>query len=327
MQIKGLHKGIYTLSRYANRHLIEPKYKSDRQKAIEDWTKLRQEGISETICQQITGISRSTYFRGKAALAQGKQPIQSKRPKRVRQPQWTKMEEDLVLQIRLENRTYGKTKIHHILKRDFGFAKSESTVGRILSKLKAKGLAPKSLSALRPKRKRQFTRHAKRWKYGLQAKAPGQMVQLDHMTVSKNQISLKHFQAWDPKSKFIHAKLYWQATSRIAKKFLLELIEKAPFPVTSIQVDGGSEFMLHFEEACKELDIELFVLPPKRPQYNGGVERGNRIFREEFYSLPSLANTIFDLNKELNRALYKYNYFRPHHSLDLKTPMEYIHAN
>ncbi|MDR1289457.1 MAG: hypothetical protein LBJ77_03685, partial [Holosporales bacterium] len=28
----------------------------------------------------------------------------------------------------------------------------------------------------------------------------------------------------------------------------------------------------------------LLVLPPARPQYNGGVERSNRIFREEFYA-------------------------------------------
>jgi hypothetical protein len=42
--------------------------------------------------------------------------------------------------------------------------------------------------------------------------------------------------------------------------------------------------MKDFEEACKDLSIQLYVLPPKRPQWNGGVERGNRIFREEFYA-------------------------------------------
>jgi hypothetical protein len=34
------------------------------------------------------------------------------------------------------------------------------------------------------------------------------------------------------------------------------------------------------ESACKELNIVLFVLPPKNPKYNGEVERGNRIFRD-----------------------------------------------
>ncbi|MBU0581227.1 MAG: hypothetical protein KKA19_08625 [Candidatus Margulisbacteria bacterium] len=131
MQIKGLHKGIYTLPRYANRHSPEEKDKNSRQKALEDWTKLRHEGVSEKICQQITGISRATYFRSKAALAKRQQLFQSKQPKKFRQPQWTGSDEKLVLQIRIENRTYGKTKIHWILKRDFGFTKSESTVERI----------------------------------------------------------------------------------------------------------------------------------------------------------------------------------------------------
>jgi hypothetical protein len=30
--------------------------------------------------------------------------------------------------------------------------------------------------------------------------------------------------------------------------------------------------------------LPMIVLPPRRPDYNGGVERGNRTFREEFYS-------------------------------------------
>ena len=48
------------------------------------------------------------------------------------------------------------------------------------------------------------------------------------------------------------------------------------------QVDGGSESMADFEEACYELDIPLLhVLPPRRPQWNGCVERTNRSARAE----------------------------------------------
>ena len=46
--------------------------------------------------------------------------------------------------------------------------------------------------------------------------------------------------------------------------------------------------MKEFEEACQEVNIPLYVLPPKRPQYNGGIERGNRPFREEFYNQKNL---------------------------------------
>ena len=74
------------------------------------------------------------------------------------------------------------------------------------------------------------------------------------------------------------------ATSRSAKRFLEELLEKAPFPTLSIQVDGGSEFRQDFEDFCEERKIPLIVLPPAKPTYNGGVERGNKTFREEFYT-------------------------------------------
>src|SRR5436189_3756936 len=109
-----------------------------------------------------------------------------------------------------------------------------------------KGLIQKSLSAPHKKRRRPFKGHAQSWIYGMKAARPGQMVQIDHMSVSKNGCSAKHFQAWDPKSKFIHANLYENAKSRSAKKFLQEFIQKAPFSIESIQVDGGSEFMKEF---------------------------------------------------------------------------------
>ncbi|MEE9273671.1 MAG: hypothetical protein V3U57_10475, partial [Robiginitomaculum sp.] len=54
--------------------------------------------------------------------------------------------------------------------------------------------------------------------------------------------------------------------------------DKTPFTIKSIQVDGGSEFMAEFEQACEDVNIPLIVLPPSRPTYNGGVERGNRTF-------------------------------------------------
>lgn len=83
--------------------------------------------------------------------------------------------------------------------------------------------------------------------------------------------------------------------------------------------------MKSLEKACAELDIKLYVLPPNRPQYNGGVERGNRIFREEFYARKDLlADSIGGLRAELKKAQHKYNTYRPHHPLKGKTPMEYI---
>jgi len=47
-------------------------------------------------------------------------------------------------------------------------------------------------------------------------------------------------------------------------------------------VDGGSEWMAGFETSCQERGVALWVLPPRKPQWNGCVERANRTGREEF---------------------------------------------
>jgi hypothetical protein len=61
-----------------------------------------------------------------------------------------------------------------------------------------------------------------------------------------------------------------------------KLIAEAPFPVRQIQVDGGAEFRAEFEAHCRARNLELFVLPPKRSDLNGAVERAQSTRRYEF---------------------------------------------
>jgi transposase InsO family protein len=330
MQIKGLHKNIYRLADYA---LSQEKCEQQRKQyesCVWKWRKLKSSGLSDQDCQAIVGISRPTYYRYEGylkELAKGI-PLPSRKPKTFRKALWGESERQCVLKLRRENPTYGKAKIAVLLKRDEGITISESTVGRILKNLITRGLVQPSCSASKRRKKRRFKGHAKRWQYGMKGKSVGEMIQIDHMTVTKNKVSGKHFQAWDPASRFIYANLYGNAKSKTAKKFLLDLRKKVPFSISSIQVDGGSEFMKEFEMACQELKIPLYVLPPKRPQYNGGVERGNRSFREEFYSQQNLlADSMQSLRYGLSKAVTKYNTYRPHFSLKGLTPMEYIRAN
>ena len=87
------------------------------------------------------------------------------------------------------------------------------------------------------------------------------------------------------------------------------------------------EFRKYFEEACKELNIPLYVLPPYSPKYNGRIERSNRTMRDEFYSNRDITEhcaELEDWNEELEKFIYKYNHYRPHNSLDFKTPYEYM---
>lgn len=328
MQIKGLHKNIYKLYAYSRTQECLDVYRKKYEGKVYRWEKLVSEGVSFKTAQEILGFSRSTFYKMKKTLKDLEKGIAppSKRPKKLNKPRWGEAELQLVLRVRRENLTYGKEKIATILKRDHGFTMSESTVGRIITHLKAKGLITKSPSALRTKRKRNFQGHAKPWTYKeYKTMVMGERVQIDHMTVTKNGICFKHFQAWDRRSKFIDAEIFSNAKSSSAKRFLLDFVRQAPYKILSIQVDGGSEFMAEFEEACAELEIPLIVLPPSKPIYNGGVERGNRTFREEFYNRSNLlADSIGAMRFELNKAIKKYNTYRPHRVLKGLTPMEYL---
>ena len=121
---------------------------------------------------------------------------------------------------------------------------------------------------------------------------------------------MKHFAGIKRFSEHVYANVCSKANSANAAKFLRELIENAPYKVRSIQVDGGSEFMKDFENACEELKIPLFVLPPAKPTYNGKVERSNRIFREEFYEDLS-EDTIVGARRELMRFFTKIQRLSP----------------
>ena len=82
------------------------------------------------------------------------------------------------------------------------------------------------------------------------------------------------------------------------------------------------------EEGCAGLGIELYVFPPKRPQYNGGVEREICIFREEFYERRGFyAESVRAINAELQKVVHKYNSYRPHANLNMLTPLSYIQSN
>ena len=328
MRIIGLHKNIYKAASMALSTGINEKQAQERKKALGDWELLKKKGLTDQEIYHITGISRSVYYRRKMKLklygVQGLKDL-SKRPKNTRQSKVSKDVKDTILGIRKENPTYGKQKIRRILVRDHNITHSESTVGRILTELMQQGKIKKYAALTKIRRKRRFSNHAQKWQYGMKSKELGELIQIDHMSVFKDGMSMKHFQAWDPQSKIIVADVYTHASSSSAAKFLEKVMKEMPFATKSIQVDGGSEFMKTFEQKCKDYGIPLYVLPPKRPQWNGGVERGNRTFREDFYAAPDFVpGSISEVRKQLYLAQYKYNSYRPHQALDGLTPFEYV---
>ena len=79
-----------------------------------------------------------------------------------------------------------------------------------------------------------------------------------------------------------------------------------------------------FEDHCRDKRLELVVLPPKRPDLNGCVERAQSSWRYEFYASYDLPARIDKLQPLVDAFAHRYNHHRPHQALGDLTPAEYL---
>jgi transposase InsO family protein len=232
-----------------------------------------------------------------------------------------------VLSLRKQYPRWGKDKLAVLLRRE-KCTVSTSMVGRILGDLKRRGALhepPKSAvlrQARRKLRNRPWAiRKPKHWPIA----QPGDLVEIDTKEIRmRGGVLLKHFSARDVVSRWDVVEVHRRATSLAAARFLDTLLDRVPFPVKALQVDGGSEFAAEFEEACQQKQLPLFVLPPKSPKLNAHVERSHRTHNEEFYEVQAESDQLPVLNRQLRRWENTYNCVRPHQSLAYLTPLEFI---
>lgn len=284
-------------------------------------------GSVRATCERF-GMSTSTFLDWRRRYRRGGvQALEerSRRPRRVRQPTWTPALAEAVLALRAEHPRWGKDKLDPLL-RKAGWEVSVSMVGRILADLKRRGrLREASLRdpcIVRPHRPRPY---AVRKPATYLPQAPGDLVQVDSSDVRPGDgTHYKHFSGRDVVCKWDVLDVFDRATASAAARFLDALIIRSPYPVRAIQVDGGSEFKADFERLCQARSIRLFVLPPRSPKLNGGVERAQRTHKEEFYELVDLPGTIGELRQLLLRQEQTYNTVRPHQSLGQITPWAWL---
>ncbi len=331
MQTEYPHRKFYRLD--AIRDELSPQA-AERFDTLALFDQLRLEGATEATALKAAGCSRATLYRWKRRLReQGVRALadRCRRPRRVRQRQWTAAELELVRQARLRFPLWGRAKIRAVLARERGFAPSESATGRMIARLVRTGRAEPvafHYGRTKPKRRRKFDRHARRWRYGTRGRKPGQMVQIDHLSVAiEAGFAVKESEAVCPVSKLCYMRAYSRATATCATRFLDHLIRQAPFNLESVQVDGGSEFMAEFETACRQRGIELFVLPPRSPNCNGCVERANAVSRYEFHQFCDGELSVGALNVELAEFERFYNDYRPHQALGQAAPMQAYNEN
>jgi transposase InsO family protein len=211
-----------------------------------------------------------------------------------------------------------------------GFTTSESTVGRILNRLRSQGRLnePAVVTArLAGKKRRSISKrpYAQRRDWDYKPTKPGDLVQVDTVHIRTTDNSKRYqFTSSDYISKYTARAVGDKITSTAASRVIEALFDRLPVPPVAIQVDGGSEFMAVFEKSCQARGIRLYVLPPHSPKLNGVVERMNRTSREEIYDLGLHAlMTIEEHTQLLKEQDYIYNYIRPHEALGMLTPNEY----
>lgn len=324
MRVFRIGKGFYRLSKNAPPELTQKEF--DRLRALTIYKETRD---AKLVCQTF-GISRATLYRWLKRF-DPKDLIslreQSRRPRRVRRPIWSRQLVRAVKELREEYPRWGKDKLV-VLVRGQGHEVSTSTVGRILRCLKQRG------ELKEPKRRVISAKRRSRRPYGVRkpgdsvAERPGDLVQVDTLDVRPFPwVTLKQFTARDVISKWDVMEARRRATATTAKEFIETLEQRMPFRVKALQVDGGSEFYSDFEEECQRRKIRLFVLPPKSPKLNGCVERAHRTHTEEFYEVYEVPWNVTDLNPRLRKWEYVYNCIRPHQALNYRTPLQFLKDN
>jgi len=272
------------------------------------------------------GISPQTFYRWKRRYdPKHLETLEDRscRPRHLRQMAASPDLVEAVLKLRETYPRWGKDKIKVLLaKQDIHI--SVSMAGRIIRYLKARGILCEPLINPVSARKRMRTRpYAIRKPKEYQAKLPGDIVQVDTLDIRPLPgMLLKHFTAYDVVSRWNVLGVSKQATAATAAHFLHDLASRIPYKVKAIQVDGGSEFESIFERECQRRGIKLFVLPPRSPKLNGGVERANRTHTEEFYEVTDSTFELADLRPKLLRWENICNTYRPSQALGYLTPQE-----
>lgn len=326
MVLESLQKQTNIVKKnFLNGYADEVQYRYNK---LELWQALQDQGCDEKTIYKALNVSRATLFRWKKYYQEDELlglESASKKPYSFRKAEEQKRIEEFVLAARRKYPLYGKEKIRIKLEEEYGIVASVSTIGRVIKKLirENKIQFVNEICGKRIRTQfRKFDDHAQRFRYGMKAKELGEMIQIDHMTEG----IFKHFAAICPISKLVFAYAYRQATAQTGADFLKKLVLFFPFKITSIQVDGGGEFMAEFEQLCKKLNIALYVLPPRSPKLNGCVERSNGTFHYEFYALRPQFKNIHALNYELAKFIREYNEKRPHQRLNYFTPMRYLES-
>ncbi|HEY44772.1 MAG TPA: helix-turn-helix domain containing protein, partial [Anaerolineae bacterium] len=154
---------------------------ADRLRWLKAWRALTENGLSSQQAADVLHLSRATLYRWERRLkAEGLRGLEerSRRPKHCRRRQWSP---ELAEAVQAYRERYGwdKEKLAVLLKQE-GWQTSASTVGRIMKRLKARGVLRNVIRTYKRSVKRPYaTRKPKDYP----VRDPGDLVQVDTLDV------------------------------------------------------------------------------------------------------------------------------------------------
>ena len=295
-----------------------------RVKILEFWKEHGEEAVKDAF-----DSSRRTLFRWQAALGKTGGQLQALDPKSTepthkRHRTYPHGLVDRIIALRTDHHRIGKKKLAVLLSVE-GFHVSESYCGRVLADIKRRGLLPqhKRLSVSGKTGRLIEKTYMQRKKIRRQVKRGMEVDTIVRFIDGTKRYILT---AVDVERKFTFAGAYTSHSSAAAADFLQKLIEVAPFPITEVQSDNGSEFASLFREACEKLGVVQYHTYPRSPKMNACVERFNRTLSEDFvmWNRALLRDDVDTFNLKLIDWLIWYNTVRPHESLGMLSPLQYI---
>lgn len=323
-------KGFVRVYEYGFRHThMITKEAKGRLKIVEFW---QQFGLEATYVAY--GAKRSTLFgwqkmfreKGLIGLNPGSQAPKTRRKREV---DWRIIGEIRRLGTEVCP-NLGKDKIKPFLDKfceAAGLTKvSEPKIGRIIKEKKIYHHRQKvsHFGRIKEVKRKKKERKPK----GLSVELPGQFVEVD--TVVRFVLGIKRYivTAVDTHGRTAFAWCYTRPTSYNTRDFIQKLQVAMPFSIIAIQTDNGSEFHKYFAEYLVQAGIKHYWNYPGRPYRNGHVEKFNRTIQEEFIDWHEIyLENPAEFNRKMIDWLIWYNTERPHWSLRLQSPVQFLITN
>lgn len=282
----------------------------------------RAHGKNAALTCRHYGLAKSCFFKWKKRYDRlGLRGLcdQPKRPKTVRAPLTPKPVVDAIRSLRKANPEFSKYKLSVILKRDYGYQVSASTVGRILTRYQlffAPPVRPKS----HPHRRTSIQRLRK--PSSLKPSKPGDLVEVDVKHLPH--LGSKHygFVAIDVVSKQVCVHVSSSITAKHGAIAWKKAVVTLGLPV-AVLTDNGSENLGAFAELLQSQPTAHYFARPRTPKDKPHVERFIGTLEREFIQWGGVAIDVVDQQEMVNAWLQKYHSYRPHQSLGYLTPDEY----